>query len=532
MRNTHTIERLVLSIVFLACVLAAAPRIATAQLPVKQPDKKSDKQPVKPTEAPAKANILFLHHSTGGCIWGGGVEAWFADYNAKHKTRYAIREQNFPKDDPYGWNNYPYDYWNIWVRHAGDKPYMTEPTLEMLAPKHDVIIFKHCFPVSSIEPDTGKADVASNEKRIENYKLQYDALKKKLRQFSKTKFIVWTGAALVKAETDEAAARRAKAFAAWVRDTWDEPGDNIFVWDFYTLETDGGLYLKDSYAQGDSHPNEEFSRQAAPPFCRRIVDVIRGAGDNGTVTDGRAMRRREEPKPTPQAEPKLEPKSEAKPGAERTDRETPETATPKDAPSKKPPKVEAVMPDAADRLIFDDAEDAKRGKLLWGAAAKYDRDGKDNVIRIRFADGKEEDWGEYGRQRIVSTLPPEKNLDIAAYHYVALRIKVQRPMEVVVTLITRPDGLPRNDDSHFGFTAYLHPEPGDWRWIALDLTMLELGTEGDKAYAAAGKPTRPRELTSIRLVTNEKNKDAAVAIDDIAFYQELPQALQSKLQAP
>lgn len=235
-------------------------------------------------QAPTKAKILFLHHSTGECIWNGGVPAWFEAYNRANKTEYAITEQAFPKDSPYGWNNYPYDYWNIWVKHAGPKAYKSEPTLEMLTQQYDVIVFKHCFPVSAIDEDTGTPDVASEDKRIENYKLQYAAIKKKLREFPKTKFILWTGAALVKSETDEDAARRARDFFDWVVKTWDERGDNIYVWDFRALETEGGLFLKGAYAAGDSHPNESFSKKVAPLFCRRVVDVIRGDGDAKSIT--------------------------------------------------------------------------------------------------------------------------------------------------------------------------------------------------------------------------------------------------------
>jgi hypothetical protein len=248
----------------------------------RQPGDKAAQE--KPKAPPAKAKILFLHHSTGQCIWDGGVQEWFEKYNKANKTEYEITEQAFPKDSPYGWNNYPYDYWNIWVKHAGAKAYKDEPTLEMLTPKYDVIVFKHCFPVSGIEEDNGKGDVASEDKRIENYKLQYDALKKKLREFPKTKFILWTGAALKKSETDADAAKRAKAFFDWVREKWDEPGDNIFVWDFRALETEGGLYLKDANAQGDSHPSEKFSKKAAPLFSQRVVDVIREEGDKGDIT--------------------------------------------------------------------------------------------------------------------------------------------------------------------------------------------------------------------------------------------------------
>lgn len=246
-----------------------------------------DQARAEPGTPPTKAKILFLHHSTGECIWNGGVEPWLAAYNTANKTEFVITEQSFPKDSPYGWSNAPYDYWNIWVRHEGPKPYKGEPTLEMLCPKYDVIVFKHCFPVSAIEEDTGEPDVASEDKRIENYKLQYAQLKKKLREFPKTKFIIWTGAALVKSETDEEAAKRAQTFFEWVVRTWDEPGDNIFLWDFRALETDGGPFMKDEYAMGDSHPNETFSKKVAPYLCQRIVDVIRGAGDKGSLTGRR-----------------------------------------------------------------------------------------------------------------------------------------------------------------------------------------------------------------------------------------------------
>lgn len=232
-----------------------------------------------------KMRIIFLHHSTGELIWKGGVPKWFKKYNSENGKKYKISEQIFPKTSPYGWKNYPFDYWNIWVKNAGEKPFMSEPTLEMLTKKYDVIIFKHCFPASDIKEDTGKPDISSEEKRIENYKLQYIALKEKLHQFPEKKFIVWTGAALVKNATDEERARRAKEFFDWVRNEWDQPGDNIYLWDFYELETEGGLYLKDEYAESpkNSHPNAELVQIAAPFFCQRIVEVIEGRGDSTSI---------------------------------------------------------------------------------------------------------------------------------------------------------------------------------------------------------------------------------------------------------
>jgi hypothetical protein len=231
-------------------------------------------------------NVILLHHSTGGCIWRGGVPAWFDAYNAEKNTQYQIAEQPFPKKEPYGWRNYPYDYWNIWVKNGGPEPYLGEPTLEMLTSKYQVIIFKHCFPVSKVAEDIGAADIESNDKRAENYKLQYNALKEKMRSFPDNKFIVWTGAALVESKTDEPQAKRAREFFSWVKKEWDEPGDNIFLWDFDTLQTEGGLYFKKEYARGenDSHPGQAFSQKAAGLLCNRIVNVIEGRGDASSLT--------------------------------------------------------------------------------------------------------------------------------------------------------------------------------------------------------------------------------------------------------
>jgi hypothetical protein len=243
---------------------------------------------------PVPVRIAFLHHSTGRIIWTGktsrveykifkkgDVAKWFDKYNRSHHTDYQIKEIVFPKESPYGWNNYPYDYYNIWVKNEGPHEYKNEPTLELLTKQYGVIIYKHCYPGSNILPDTGIANVDSEEKRVENYKLQYLKLKEKMKSFPDTKFIVWTVAALTRESTTEENARRAKTFKEWVIHEWDEPGDNIFTWDLFELETDGGLYLKPEFAisSANSHPNRFFAAKAAPLFSKKVIDVIEGRGD-------------------------------------------------------------------------------------------------------------------------------------------------------------------------------------------------------------------------------------------------------------
>lgn len=263
----------------------------------------------KEKEKTSDMNILYIHHSTGGVIWQGEkasiitraarkvstgladalggkakLPSLFDKYNQENNKNYLIKEIAFPKAAPYGWHNYPYDYYDIWVKHAGNEPYMEEPTLEMLTRQYQVIIFKHCYPVSNIKADQESSDIDSDYKSLANYKLQYNALRDKLHEFPNTKFILWTGAVQVKSSLPEDEALRAKEFFTWVKEEWDLPEDNIFIWDFYELETEGGLYLKDEYATSDtdSHPNTVFASKAVGLVFNRIVDVIE---NNGTRTN-------------------------------------------------------------------------------------------------------------------------------------------------------------------------------------------------------------------------------------------------------
>ncbi|TAJ12535.1 hypothetical protein DMA11_12495 [Marinilabiliaceae bacterium JC017] len=236
-------------------------------------------------------SIAFLHHSTGKSIWQGGnsylvkikgklgassaVEKWFSKYNRKNGVNYQIREIVFPKKDPYGWKNYPFDYYNIWVKNGDELYYKEEPTLKTLTIDSDVIIFKHCFPVSRLS-DEKEGDINSDRKTITNYKLQYEALYAEFQKYPNVKFIVWTPAALTESKTTVEQAGLTRQFSNWVKEKWDKPGDNVFVWDFFELETEGGLYLKEEYAVNskDSHPNDSFARKTYPRFCQYIVDVI------------------------------------------------------------------------------------------------------------------------------------------------------------------------------------------------------------------------------------------------------------------
>jgi hypothetical protein len=264
-------------------------------------------------------HIIFLHHSTGEVIWFGKPPSLFKrglrkfyrklaysidrkakvvrlleKYSKEQGKLYEAVDVEFPKISPYGWNNNPYDYYNIWIKHEGNQSFMEEPTLEILTKQYQVIIFKHCYPVSNIQADKDSADVNSSYRSLSNYKLQYRALRDKMHQFPDTKFILFTGAAQVKNNISEPEANRAREFFNWVTREWDIPDDNIFIWDLYNLETEGGLYFREDYASSptDSHPNRKFASVASELLFQRIVDVIdhegrttKNSGENITTSE-------------------------------------------------------------------------------------------------------------------------------------------------------------------------------------------------------------------------------------------------------
>lgn len=126
--------------------------------------------------------------------------------------------------------------------------------------------------------DTGIPNINSDEKRIENYKLQYISLKKKMNEFPDNKFIIWSPAVHVKNNLSLEKAKGMNDFYKWLMNDWDEKGDNIYIWDFYRYETEGGIYMLDKYAVGpkDLHPNKQFSSRIAPLFAQFIIDVAEG----------------------------------------------------------------------------------------------------------------------------------------------------------------------------------------------------------------------------------------------------------------
>jgi hypothetical protein len=235
--------------------------------------------------------IIFLHHSTGGGVYSGGdVLKWIQTYNTKNGTAYKITERNYP-DTPYPWENYPYDYWNLWINGGCNNSNSSIECMDLLTKNYDVIIFKHCFPGADVSADTGNESVSSKRKSIGNYKLQYRALRTLMDSYPTTKFIVWTLAPLHRNATTTENALRANQFVDWVKNEWlsedNKLHPNIFIFDFYGLSVElnsmpqnGKINcLKYDYEGdhngSDSHPNSLANRTVGPLFAQAIVDAIK-----------------------------------------------------------------------------------------------------------------------------------------------------------------------------------------------------------------------------------------------------------------
>lgn len=230
--------------------------------------------------------VIFLHHSTGLNVWMGGenrvvrkikgdvVPRLVSQRCKETGSEVTIDELSFPSGTEYPWENFPFDYYNIWVLNGDDDYYMGEPTLKTLTKSYDVIVLKHCFPGSNIISDDYQPE-SLQTKTLGNYKYLYGELKKKFYEYPGTKFIVWTNAALVESATNEAEALRTREWVRWVKEEWDTPGDNIYLFDFNLLETGGELYLKPEYAMSadDSHPNKTISSIAAKSFVETLLAV-------------------------------------------------------------------------------------------------------------------------------------------------------------------------------------------------------------------------------------------------------------------
>ncbi len=244
-------------------------------------------------------NIVFLHHSVGGNLYdylNKGIDQYFVEYNALEGTSYSIEEWEYPGErdyTPYPWNNYPWDYWNLWINPntpcnsnvCSGEGYRCMECIDPIINQYDVVVLKHCYAGSDILENTGNANVMFSTKSIENYELQYAALRDLFDSYPNTLFIVFTLPPRDKDSTsaDIGNAARATQFSEWTKNNWLNNGNlhnNIVVFDIreYLVEKDSNSayfnFLKEEYVSvvTNSHPNDRANNDIGPIFGEFLIN--------------------------------------------------------------------------------------------------------------------------------------------------------------------------------------------------------------------------------------------------------------------
>jgi len=221
--------------------------------------------------------LIFLHHSTGqNLIEQGGVREAFAaagysfwdhSYNDQGLTRPdgmpAGYSYNIPDD-----NTDPDGLARIFSQRRYSWPLNAFSGLM----RHEVIIFKSCFPVSNITSDV----------QLEQYRAYYLQIREVIDRYPNRIFVVVTPPPLNPAETDAEAAARARAFAEWLKsDEFLGGHPNVLTVDLFDLLAEGDVLASDlnmlraAYRDGkDSHPNRLANQTIGPLLVNFVLDAV------------------------------------------------------------------------------------------------------------------------------------------------------------------------------------------------------------------------------------------------------------------
>ncbi|WP_182871078.1 hypothetical protein [Stieleria mannarensis] len=241
--------------------------------------------------------ILLLDSTPQHQLWTTPTTQWIESYNRARAARYSIASMTFTTTSKTVRGETPGFVWNLSVRQPGPIGSWEEQSLESLASQYDLIVLKHSPAIRQVNVDARKGEIASPLKSLQNHQLQYDTIKKRLRQHPETRFVIWTGPAPSRRRVNRDAALRANEFFRWVRDDWDQPGDNVFIWDCYAIGSRDGLYLDAEFESDERTPNATYFRTVTPMLGQRIVDVLQGRGDIAAVTGGEIDKLSPQPEP-------------------------------------------------------------------------------------------------------------------------------------------------------------------------------------------------------------------------------------------
>jgi hypothetical protein len=225
---------------------------------------------------------VFLHHSTGGCIWGpnGGqvfVPMEIAMYNRAHGLSGSDSVKMVETWWPSGDNE-----WTTWHDIFEDRS--STDNIQSFLDDYPVVMIKSCFPSANMSGPGSVSDTLSpGVKSVANYKWHWRSIVHAMMARPQNVFIIWTNAPQVSGSTNASEALISDAFCRWAKDTLAAGLDplvgefprNIFVFDFFHLLAGANGMLPRELASGssDSHPNATATALVAPQLVTQVFDA-------------------------------------------------------------------------------------------------------------------------------------------------------------------------------------------------------------------------------------------------------------------
>ena len=229
---------------------------------------------------------IFLHHSTGGRIWGPNgsqvsVPSEIAKYNSSHGLAGSDSVKMSQVWSPAGvhQNDNEWATWHIIFDNAD-----TSNDIRPILASNPIVMIKSCFPSSAMARYGTSADTLTPTVRsVWNYKWHWRYLISVMKEHPQNFFVIWTNAPLVAGATNATSAALSDNFCRWAKDTLSKGLDprvgafpkNIFVFDFFHLlaGSDGMLPLSLAASSTDSHPNSAATALVAPQLVKQIFDA-------------------------------------------------------------------------------------------------------------------------------------------------------------------------------------------------------------------------------------------------------------------
>ena len=244
-----------------------------------------------PTPPAEEVKLIFIHHSSG--------ENWLNDENGGLGR--SLGENNyFVSDTNYGWgpdgigDRTDILNWTEWFRGPDSARYLdalynesgqnSPYTRDLPDPggENQIIMFKSCFPNSSLEGNPDDPAAPGDGLTVSNAKFIYNDLLQYFISRPDKLFIVITAPPV----QDSTYADNARAFNTWLVKDWlvenNYPYPNVAVFDFYNVLTgadnhhrfqNGAIeYISDRgkntayYPTEDDHPSEKGNRKATTEF--------------------------------------------------------------------------------------------------------------------------------------------------------------------------------------------------------------------------------------------------------------------------